>query len=395
MKLYRPLVNAVIAALKAIFEEGKYADKVIEKTLKQNPKWGSRDRRFIAETTYDIVRWHRLLAACVRNPDYYSLLGAYFVLRGIELPPWEEFRNVDPKAVAAKQREAEGVRKIRESVPDWLDDLGERELGDRWDDELQALNGEAPVVLRTNTIKTSAKKLQERLMKEDVETSRIEGLPDALVVSRRQNVFRLAPFLEGEFEVQDAASQAVAPFLEVKPGMRVVDACAGAGGKTLHLAALMENKGRLIALDVEQWKLDELKKRARRGGVSNLETRVIDSARVIKRLAGTADRLLLDVPCSGLGVLRRNPDAKWKLSALYIKEVQALQQTILRDYSDIVKPGGFMVYATCSILPSENEEQVRWFLNEKGDAFTLVREKRLWPSEGFDGFYMALLQRKA
>ena len=394
MKLYRPLVNAVIAALKAIFEEGKYADKVIEKTLKQNPKWGSRDRRFIAETTYDIVRWHRLLAACVRNPDYYSLLGAYFVLRGIELPPWEEFRNVDPKAVAAKQREAEGVRKIRESVPDWLDDLGERELGDRWDDELQALNGEAPVVLRTNTIKTSAKKLQERLMKEDVETSRIEGLPDALVVSRRQNVFRLAPFLEGEFEVQDAASQAVAPFLEVKPGMRVVDACAGAGGKTLHLAALMENKGRLIALDVEQWKLDELKKRARRGGVSNLETRVIDSARVIKRLAGTADRLLLDVPCSGLGVLRRNPDAKWKLSALYIKEVQALQQTILRDYSDIVKPGGFMVYATCSILPSENEEQVKWFLKKRGDAFTLVREKRLWPSEGFDGFYMALLQRK-
>jgi len=394
MKLYRPLVNAVIAALKAIFEEGKYADKVIEKTLKQNPKWGSRDRRFIAETTYDIVRWHRLLAACVRNPDYYSLLGAYFVLRGIELPPWEEFRNVDPKAVAAKQREAEGVRKIRESVPDWLDDLGERELGDRWDDELQALNGEAPVVLRTNTIKTSAKKLQERLMKEDVETSRIEGLPDALVVSRRQNVFRLAPFLEGEFEVQDAASQAVAPFLEVKPGMRVVDACAGAGGKTLHLAALMENKGRLIALDVEQWKLDELKKRARRGGVSNLETRVIDSARVIKRLAGTADRLLLDVPCSGLGVLRRNPDAKWKLSALYIKEVQALQQTILRDYSDIVKPGGYMVYATCSILPSENEEQVKWFLKKRGDAFTLVREKRLWPSEGFDGFYMALLQRK-
>lgn len=393
MKLYRPLVNAVIAALKAIFEEGKYADKVIEKTLKQNPKWGSRDRRFIAQTTYDIVRWHRLLAACVRNPDYFSLLGAYFVLRGIALPPWDEFRNIDPKVVVTRQREAEGVRKIRESVPDWLDELGERELGDRWDPELQALNGEAPVVLRTNTIRTSTKNLQERLMKDDVETSRVEGFPHALIVSRRQNVFRLAPFLKGEFEVQDAASQAVAPFLEVKPGMRVVDACAGAGGKTLHLAALMENKGRLIALDVEQWKLDELKKRARRGGVANLETRLIDSTRVIKRLAGTADRLLLDVPCSGLGVLRRNPDAKWKLSAPYIKEVQALQQTILRDYSDIVKPGGYMVYATCSILPSENEGQVKWFLNEKSDAFKLLEEKRLWPSEGFDGFYMALLER--
>lgn len=393
MKLYRPLVDAVIAALKAIFEDGRYADKVIEKTLKQNPKWGSRDRRFIAETTYDIVRWHRLLATCVRNPDYHSLVGAYFVLRGIELPPWQEFRGIDASMVAAKQREAEGVRKIRESVPDWLDELGERELGGRWDGELHALNGEAPVVLRTNTIKTSVRTLQQQLMADDVVTSRIEGFPDALVVSRRQNVFRLAPFLAGEFEVQDAASQAVAPFLEVEPGMRVVDACAGAGGKTLHLAALMKNKGRLIALDVEKWKLDELKKRARRGGVSNLETRLIDSTRVVKRLAATADRLLLDVPCSGLGVLRRNPDAKWKLSSPYIKEVQALQQTILRDYCEILKPGGRMVYATCSILPSENEEQVQRFLNEKSDDYKLIDEKRLWPSDGFDGFYMALLQR--
>jgi 16S rRNA (cytosine967-C5)-methyltransferase len=216
-----------------------------------------------------------------------------------------------------------------------------------------------------------------------------------LIVARRQNVFRLKAFLDGDFEVQDAASQAVAPFLNVAPGMRVIDACAGAGGKTLHLAALMKNKGRLIALDVEQWKLDELKKRARRGGISNLETRLIDSPRVIKRLAGTADRLLLDVPCSGLGVLRRNPDAKWKLSDMYLTEVRALQQQILNDYCRMIRPGGQMVYATCSILPTENEKQVTAFLEGKADSFTLTNERRFWPSEGFDGFYMALIEANA
>jgi 16S rRNA (cytosine967-C5)-methyltransferase len=195
------------------------------------------------------------------------------------------------------------------------------------------------------------------------------------------------------FEVQDAASQTVAPFMKVEPGMRVIDACAGAGGKTLHLAALKKNKGRLIAMDVEQWKLDELQKRARRAGVSNLENKVIDSTKAIKRLAGTADRLLLDVPCSGLGVLKRNPDAKWKLSPEFIEGVIRLQQSIVTDYSNMVKPGGMMVYATCSIFPSENEKQVEQFLEKKGNDFSLEEMQHVWPSEGFDGFFMARLKR--
>ena len=177
--------------------------------------------------------------------------------------------------------------------------------------------------------------------------------------------------------------------------MRVIDACAGAGGKSLHIAAILQNKGRLLSLDTEQWKLDETKKRARRAGVSNLETRLIEGPKTIKKLFGTADRLLLDVPCSGLGVLKRNPDAKWKLSQIFIEHIKEKQQEILSEYCNIVKVGGKFVYATCSILPSENQEQVKTFL-AKNTSFTLEEEKIVLPSEsGFDGFYMARMVRMA
>jgi len=175
--------------------------------------------------------------------------------------------------------------------------------------------------------------------------------------------------------------------------MRVVDACAGGGGKTLHLAALMQNKGRIIAMDTEDWKLEELKKRARRAGAGNIETRLIDSSKVIKRQENSADRLLLDVPCSGLGVIKRNPDAKWKLSLEFIHQVKELQQKILSDYTVTLKSGGQMVYSTCSLLPSENEEQVKKFLEIQNGKFILEKEHRTYPSEGFDGFYMALLKK--
>lgn len=384
-------------SLRLIFEEKRYADKVIEKVLKGNPRWGARDRRFIAETTYDIVRWYRWFRELAQagGKDYWKLLAVWCVLREIDLPAWEEFDNIRPRAIREREKKTVYTRKIRESIPDWLDELGESALGaEKWHRELSALNEEAPVVLRVNTLKTTRRALRARLHEEQVETTTADWFPDALILKERKNVFTTPAFKEGLFEVQDAGSQWIAPFLRVEPGMRVVDACAGAGGKTLHLAALMNNKGRIIAMDTEQWKLDELHKRARRAGVSNVEVRVVESGKVIKRLAHSADRLLLDVPCSGLGVLKRNPDAKWKLSLSFIDEVRKLQQHILRDYCDILKPGGLMVYSTCSILPSENEEQVREFLSEKGDAFELLEEKRILPSEGFDGFYMALLKRQ-
>ncbi|HEY5690252.1 MAG TPA: RsmB/NOP family class I SAM-dependent RNA methyltransferase [Cyclobacteriaceae bacterium] len=394
MKLYRNLCEPVVNSLKTIFEDNRYADKVIEKMLKQNPKWGSRDRKFIAETTYDIVRWYRWLqeVSNSKENDYWKLLGSWLIWRNVELPDWNEFKEIDSTTVGLNIQKKYNLS-IQQSIPDWLNELGNEELPTFWEQQITSLNDEAKVVLRANTLKGTVDSVQNQLKEEGIETSSNANFPSALILDTRMNVFGSKSFKEGLFEVQDAGSQLIAPFLQVESGMRVIDACAGAGGKTLHLAAEMQNKGRIVAMDTEEWKLNELKKRARRAGVSNVETKWIESSKTIKRLAGTADRLLLDVPCSGLGVLRRNPDAKWKLSHDYIRKVIELQSNILNDYAVMLKPGGMMVYATCSILPSENEKQVASFLKNKSD-YELVEENHCWPSAGFDGFYMALIKKK-
>ncbi|MEQ1744993.1 MAG: RNA methyltransferase [Saprospiraceae bacterium] len=395
-------IRAVAQALQAIFVENKYADKVIEQALRQNPKAGSRDRAFVAETTYDIVRNYRLYAAVLDKPpklelDFWEMVGVHLALTGAASvvgkgAQIDEFRSLEPDVLLERATALRQERRFRESVPDWLDALGEQELGPLWDETLPWLNSPAEVVLRTNRLKTNRPSLQKKLAEEGLET-KTAGETDALVLLRRQNVFQTQAFKDGLFEVQDFSSQLVAPFLDVRPGMRVVDACAGGGGKTLHLAALLEGKGAVIALDTLAWKLDALRLRARRAGAFNIETRVIENSKVIKRLYDTADRLLLDVPCSGLGVLRRNPDSKWKLSLEFVQNLRATQQEILQSYSRILKPGGLMVYATCSILPSENERQVEAFLaSEAGASFSFASERKVLPQdEGFDGFYMASL----
>ena len=396
----RPLlVRAVAQALRAIFQENRYADKVIEQTLKQNPKAGSHDRAFIAETTYEVVRYYRLYChflgkTPVAEAEWWQLVGIHFLLKGVVLPEWVEFKPLRDLTTFKKLSNLDLSRALRESIPDWLDALGSAELPDRWDDTLHQLNQPAQVVLRTNRLRTDRRALQTALLSEGIDTKPV-GSGDALVLTRRQNVFRTQAFRDGWFEVQDFSSQLVAPLLAPEPGMRVVDACAGGGGKTLHLAALLQNRGSIIALDTFAWKLDELRARARRAGASNIETRPIESRKTIKRLHGSADRLLLDVPCSGLGILRRNPDAKWKLAPEQIEQLCATQQDILQAYSPITKPGGRMVYATCSILPSENERQVDTFLaSPAGRDFRLLEQRSILPQdEGFDGFFMALMER--
>ena len=393
MKIHRSLAEAVVQNLHFIFNENKYADKVIEKTLKSNPRWGARDRRFIAETTYDIVRWKRLYQAITQSgeSDFWKWMAVWIVQRDFELADWKEFSTVNRKDIKNRLT-AEYPRAVQQSIPDWLDELGESQIGERWSTELTALNEQAEVVLRANTLKTNRDALAELFTAETIETDTLKNFPDALVLRKRQNIFQSQYFKEGLFEVMDAGSQAIAPFLNAKPGDRIIDACAGAGGKTLHLAALMKNKGKIVAMDTEQWKLDELSKRARRAEAFNIETRLIDSGKVIKRLENSANCLLLDVPCSGLGVLRRNPDAKWKLSMEFIQNVNELQKNILQDYCTMVKAGGKLVYSTCSILPMENENVVTDFL-EKNSNFKLEEEMRIWPSDGFDGFYMARLKK--
>ena len=401
MKLHRNLVFAAIDSLQLIFNEQKQADKVLKNTLKRDKRWGSRDRGFIAETTYDIVRWKRLYSkiAEVKEPfdrtNLFRLFTVWATLKGIQIPDWPQFENTPTRKIKGRFDELSKIRKYKESIPNWLDELGINELGKKWDKEIHSLNQTADVVLRVNTLKTTKEKLQNNLQDLEIETEILKGHPQALKLKERTNVFVTDAFQKGWFEVQDASSQKVAKFLNPKPGSRVVDTCAGAGGKSLHLAALMENKGQIIALDIYDNKLKELKRRAKRNGAHNIETRTIDSSKVIKKLIEKADKILIDAPCSGIGVLKRNPDSKWKLQPEFLVKIRDTQKEILDSYSRMVKPGGQMVYATCSILPSENENQVKEFLKrEAGKDFKFIKEEKVLPSEsGYDGFYMALLQK--
>ena len=404
MKLHKTLIEAVADALTEIFKEGKYADKVIENTLRSNPKWGSHDRAFIAQTAYDCVRWWRLLSEVsgrkvptsdFSRGDFLEIIGTFLTLKEGQNLDYPYYKNLKV-AQLADRKAAISERKVLESIPDWLDEIGVSELGeDKWATEIAVLNHPSSVVLRCNTLKTNVLELQKKFTAIGFETEKTALNTEGVLLKRRGNVFSTELFKQGLFEVQDAGSQLIAPFLNVQAGMRVVDACAGAGGKSLHLAALMKNKGTLISLDTEGWKLEELKKRARRNGVHIIETRTIESTKTIKRLHNSADRLLLDVPCSGIGVLRRNPDAKWKLAPEFLDNVRTIQAKILADYSKIIKIGGQLVYATCSILPSENELQVQKFLAENAN-FKFIAERKVSPAEdGFDGFYMARLERIA
>lgn len=403
MRLHRNLCFAVIDGLHQIFNENEYADKVVQVLLKRDKRWGSRDRGFVAETIYEIVRYQRLYAkiANVKMPydrdNLWRLFAVWATLKGIRLPDWKYFSDTPTRKIKGRFDELSKIRKYRESIPDWMDNLGISELGESvWTKEIAIQNEQADVILRVNTLKTNKKDLQLKLQSEDIETEFLPNHPYALRLKKRANVFKTEAFKNGWFEVQDASSQLVADFLDVKPGMKVVDVCAGAGGKTLHLASLMENKGQIIAMDIYESKLKKLKVRARRNGVHNIELKTIDSTKPIKKLHGKADRLLIDAPCSGLGVLRRNPDAKWKLEPQFIDRIKNTQKDVLRDYSKMLKKGGKMVYATCSILPSENEKQVDNFLtSEEGKEFTLVKDKKvLAHTSGFDGFYMALLEKR-
>jgi tRNA/rRNA cytosine-C5-methylase len=397
--IHRNLLIGIHDALEeTFFQDKKYADKVLERLLKAHKKWGSADRQVVSEIFYDIVRWKKRLEYYMgegtKPSNIYNLILAYLLWKKVKYKKFDEFDGIKTGGILSKlDKKTFPTKAIEHSVPDWLAGLFEKELGAKWEKEMSALNEQAPVILRANSLKISAENLVEILKEEGVNSFVLRGYPDAVQLEEKKNVFLTSAFKEGFFEVQDASSQKIAELLDVKEGMRVVDACAGAGGKTLHIAALMKNKGQIIALDIYEWKLAELKRRAKRAGAFNIETRFIEDNKVIKRLHNTADRLLIDAPCSGLGVLKRNPDSKWKIDEDFINRIKTEQENILQNYSKILKKGGKMVYATCSILPSENVEQVRKFLAENTE-FALVKEENIMPSDGYDGFYMALIERK-
>ncbi|MBQ4860620.1 RsmB/NOP family class I SAM-dependent RNA methyltransferase [Pseudoalteromonas sp. MMG013] len=380
-----------------MFSHQQYADKVIEQTLAQHPFWDLKSKERYVTDVYNVLRFRRKLDCALgstqsQNVEFYAwqLWVAMKLLDGVVLPEWPEVARVSSEQL--KQNLAQATDAQQYSYPDWLWQKGLDELGEQWTTVAQALNQSAKTYLRTNILKVDSNTLRQTLSKSNIET---QVLPEGgLEVTQYGPLFKTNAFQSGWFEMQDAGSQKVALLLDVKPGQRVVDACAGAGGKSLHIAALMQNKGYILSMDIQQHKLDTLKKRAKRAGVHTLETRLIKNSKTIKRLKEKFDRVLLDVPCSGIGVLRRNPDAKWHLNSNSVDNLIALQSEILQRYSQMCKIGGRLVYATCSILPSENQLQVTQFLAEN-KAFKLIEEQTLLPgyTSEYDGFYMAAMER--
>ena len=406
MRIHRVLVVGVVEALTTIFIDGKYADKAIEKLFQKNKKWGSRDRAFIAEQVYEIVRWWRLLhygltentnlPESTNEAYWWKIVAINLIKQGVfEQNDWKEWSNIPDKSLIINRLSDKTLPlSVRVSIPDWLEEEGIQQFGKEWENEIVAMNNPAPLILRCNSLKTNPTQLSKELSKINI-AHKVVGktTPDAIILDQRTNVFSTELFKNGLFEVQDLASQLVAQQLQLQTGLRVIDACAGAGGKTLHISSIMQNKGQIIALDKEEYKLNELKKRAIRAGATNIVVKPIENSKIIKRLYDSADRLLLDVPCSGLGVLRRNPDAKWKLKPEFIENIKVIQQEIIQNYSKMLKNGGIMVYATCSIMPTENNLQVQKFLSNNLD-FKLLSEIKTSPQvDNMDGFYMATLKK--
>lgn len=401
MKIHKHILLDVLDSLEIIFGEQKHADKVIEKNLKSHNKWGGRDRKFYAESVYEIVRhWRYLWFLLNKEPDLtrdnlFEIFGVWWFVQHRDILEYPELEELKANKLLERMEKAKKIPAIEQSFQDWTYERMKKELGDETPAIMKALNQKAEVVLRVNKLKTNLEALQERLLTDGIETEVLgEDYPDGLALKIRKNVFITSAFKEGHFEMQDGSSQKVAHFMKIEPGMRIIDACAGAGGKTLHISSLMKNKGKIIAMDIEDFKLVEMKRRLRRAGVDIAETKLIDSTKVIKRLEETADRVLLDVPCSGLGVLRRNPDTKWKITEERLEELINIQKEILKDYSKMVKKGGYLIYATCSLLPSENRNQVDWFLEQNPGQWELEEDLKLFPHrDRFDGFYVSRMKR--
>ena len=392
MRMHRILAVAAADIIQAVFHQHKVLDHSLAKAFEAHPKWGKRDRSFIAETVFEVVRWRRALSFLAQSDATEALCAAQWIRMGYALPEWWNYHGASAETIQALESElAAQPRAVRESIPDWLDVLGAEALGDAWDDELAALNQRTSVYLRVNTLKASRAEVINWLASYQIPAHEVPGLPDALALNPGKTLPKSLR-MDGRVEIQDAGSQLIAPLLDAQPGDCIIDACAGAGGKSLHLAALMRNQGRLIAMDIVPKKLRELKRRAQRAHPTPcIETHLI-SPKTLAAHTGVADRLLIDAPCSGLGTLKRQPDLKWRLQPDTLAKVRAVQCECLDRYPAMLKPGGRLVYATCSLLPAENRANVERLLSQGG--FELIQETTISPAAtGYDGFYAAALQK--
>ncbi len=393
-------IRLIYSIINDVFNEDVSLDKAYSKYF-HKLKLEAQEQALIVNLTNDVFRrlnYYTHIAGYRKVKDIKKhinkLICAIHVVHHWPVPRLPECEDFSTKEAISRMEEADDIPNLKYGCPQWLDELGQKELGEKWETEKQYLSTEPRRFIRVNRLKISPEELITSLAQEKIRAKTVPDHPDALEILSNASIFRSSAFKNGFFEQQDIGSQEISAFLQVAPGMKVIDACAGVGGKTLHLSALMRGKGVIIAMDDKEWKLKELKTRAKRAGAFNIETRLIDTTKVIKRQHGKADRVLLDVPCSGTGVLKRNPEGKWSDASQKIAELVNIQADILERYSKMTKKDGYLVYSTCSILPSEDHEQVAKFLT-KNNNFVLEEEKTVFPSEGGDGFYMARLKKIA
>ncbi len=419
----------------------KPADALLDSFFRSRRYLGSHDRRFIAETAYGVLRHRRRVGAILDrslrpgeselfDDDRLLLTIATYVLMTPGMTPLtaadlsvrirstrlkSQIETIFPRLAAntTANLSAEESIGIRESVPDWMVDRLSREYpADDVERMLHSMNEPAPITLRVNTLKTDVEECRKVLRSEGVETERTALSPVGLVIRKRVNAFALKSFQEGYFEVQDEGSQILPLLIDPKPTWKVLDACAGAGGKTLEFAAIMKNRGEIVAADVNAFRLEELKKRSRRAGASNIRIREVDALGDLDGAhRGPFDVVFVDAPCSGIGTVRRNPGMKWSVTPSTVDEISRKQSDILASVAPFVKPGGRLVYATCTVFRQENEDVVEAFLAAhpdfqpldpapalakvpipdaiSGNAVKLVTHRH-----GTDGFFCAILERK-
>jgi len=395
------IYHDVLDGWMAVYRDGYLADKVLQRLLKDYPRTARMAREIVAQSVYGILRHQRLLLAATGlegeipdADDQDILLQAYFKWYGDYDQRYHWRKRPDWKTLEEQKQMLLQHRAYRYSIPDWVDAYGYREWGDAWESILASLQQAPHQVLRVNTLTTTREELFQQLKKLEIPAHRDAQVESALHVRQWTPLWDLPAFKQGNFEVQDAGSQQVGAFCGVEPGMRVIDACAGSGGKTLQLAVAMKNKGKILALDTDAAKLDALSKRARRAGIHNIETRVIDSTKVIKKLRDWADIVLVDAPCSGSGVWRRNPDAKYRIEEEDLEQLEQTQRELLVSYQRMVKPGGVLVYATCSIFPAENEEQMNWFEKQPVKLHRLGQQFVSPAAGDRDGFFMVKWEKE-
>lgn len=393
MKLHRHLCASTLELTKSILVNHRVLDHELASAFEENPKWGKRDRNFVAETLFETTRWRRALSYLVDSEETNSLITAQWILMGYEIPEWHSYNGLPPEEIIARQETlADQPRAIRQSIPDWIDQLGHAELGDLWEPQLAALNEKPSVFLRVNTLLATVDEAIAWLAENNVETSRVHDYPHALALPPGKMLPK-ALRLDGRIEIQDPSSQHISPLLDPQPEQRIIDACSGAGGKALHLCALSNNQARVFAMDVDEKKLSALQSRAKRARATAISPKPINETTPAD-FADIADSLLIDSPCSGLGTLKRQPDLKWRLKPAALDRVRSIQAQLLVEYPKMLKPGGKLLYATCSILPSENQDQITRLLTNHPGKFKLISQTNLLPSETHhDGFHASLLEK--